>query len=354
MSPTPASTGFDALRQQPLQASGLPPRVLAALRLDHRETIGDLGASLAPGGKLDADNRALLDRVADWCSAAANGAPPILNLTEWLALFLPPRLVDAVQLHFALRETTASIALHESTLRDTGFKLGVTRERARQLLRLAFDTLRQPLPLLAAEPLFRHAENMLLASGGVLDAPTLAPRADAEWGGVSPVGALLLLSFLQPERIIRYRNFFSAFSSLLVDNAEKALRDQLAASGDFLPVSKIAADLPPAARPPAPISAAPLVLTLLRHLPDTLATCDGRAGLAARDGARLLRETLADLGESPLRILVETFNQRLYPECRRGSGYVRDALQRDPLVRKTAPGRYALPGGLQTDLPLDP
>ena len=71
-----------------------------------------------------------------------------------------------------------------------------------------------------------------------------------------------------------------------------------------------------------------------------------------REDAPRLREALAAAGEAPLRILADAFNARVQPECRRGSGYVRAALHGDPRVRRTAPGRYALPGGLQAGLPL--
>ena len=54
----------------------------------------------------------------------------------------------------------------------------------------------------------------------------------------------------------------------------------------------------------------------------------------------------------PLRALVAEFNARVFPECQRGSGTLRDALRRDPLVRKAGPDRYALPAGLQIPLPL--
>ena len=118
-------------------------------------------------------------------------------------------------------------------------------------------------------------------------------------------------------------------------------------------IAEIAAALPKSARPPGVPSAEPLLLALLRHMPDTFATRDGRCGFAARDGAELLRETLAATGEAPLRAIVDAFNGCLHPECRRGSGYVRDVLLHDPRVRKTAPGRYALPGGHQVDLQLE-
>lgn len=342
-----------ALRDAPLEASGLPRRILATLRAGGAEILADLGKPAPTATRLDADDRALLARVAAFVAVVCKEARlPPMNFKEWLALFLPPRLVDAVQLHFGLDNPAPRIALHEAKLSATGFKLGVTRERARQLLGLADDALRQALPLAAAEPLYRAAEDILREAGGVLDAAALARNGNPVWAEVSPVGAFLLLARLASGRIALYRGFFSIMSPNQLDCAEKALRDRLAVSRGLLAVADIAAGLPKSARPPGGASAEPLMRMLLRHLPDTLATRDDRAGLAGRDGAELLCEILAATGEAPLRTIVEAFNQHVYPECRRGSGYVRAALGRDPRVRKTAPGRYALPGGLQAALPL--
>ena len=346
-----AFSGFKVFRDAPLEASGLTRRILAVLRANSSEKLADLGKPVPAETKLDDDDRALLARVAAYVAGAGKEArlPPV-NFKGWLALFLPPRLVDAVQLHYGLDDPAAAIALHEAKLGDTGFKLGVTRERARQLLGLADDTLRQALPLAAAEPLYGAAAEILRAAGGVLTAAVLAQNKHPAWGQASPVGACLLLAHLVPGRIAVYRGFFSAFPPNLLDRAEKALRDRLNAAPGLASIADIAAGLPKSARPPGGISAEPLTSMLLRHLPDTLATRDGRAGLAGRDGAELLGEILAATGEAPLRILVETFNQRVQPECRRGSGYVRAVLGRDPRIRKAAPGRYALPGGLQAGL----
>lgn len=353
-SPRAPFPGADGLRHGALQTSGLPARILAVLRASGFMTLGDLCKPLPSGEKLDAGDRALLSRVAAYACDACEGHPPALRLSEWLGLFLSPRQADVVHLHYGLREPAASIALHESKLRDTGHKLGVTRERARQLLGLAFDSLRQALPLFAAEPLYRDAEKILHDAGGVLDSAALARRTDPGGEAASPVGAFLLLSQLVPGRIVLYRGFFSEFSATLVERAEKSLRDRLNAAHSLLPLSEIAASLPRSARPPGVPSAEPLLLALLRHLPDTLATRDGRAGLAARDAGELLCEILAATGEAPLRTLIDAFNGRLHPECRRGSGFVRATLQRDARIRRTSPGRYALPGGLQTGLPLRP
>jgi hypothetical protein len=153
VSPRPASPGPRPDPNAPLQASGLPPRIQAALRKAGAARIGDLARPLPPDALPDADDRALLQRVAAWCAAAGSGSgPPRLNLPEWLRLFLTPRLADA------LRTTSdwtsrGAIARLESTLRDTGFKLAYPRARP-PALQLAFDTLRRPVPLHAAEPLF--------------------------------------------------------------------------------------------------------------------------------------------------------------------------------------------------------
>lgn len=353
MSAAQNNAGAGIFRQAPLEASGLPPRILAALRAAGAAKLGDLCRPPPPCERLDADDRALLDRVAAWCRTACTGRPPRLNLLEWLRLFLPARLADVLQLHYGLDEPAAALALHEAKLRDTGFKLGITRERARQLIGLAFETLRQALPLHAAEPLFRAAEDDLHSAGGVLDAATLAARANPAWGGAAPVGAFLLLAQLLPGRITVYRGFFSLFSDIFLDRVEKALRDRLGQATGLLPISEIASGLLPNPAKPSRLPALePLLLALLRHAPDTLATRDGRGGLAARDATELLREALAPAGETSLPVLAAAFNARVYPECRRGSGFIRDTIRRDPRIHKTAPGRYALPGGHQPGLPL--
>ena len=102
--------GADGLCHGALQASGLPARILAALRAGGWATLGDLGRPLPAALPLDADDRALLARVAAYAGATCQGRPPALNLREWLALFLPPRLADAIELHFGLRDSAVALA----------------------------------------------------------------------------------------------------------------------------------------------------------------------------------------------------------------------------------------------------
>jgi hypothetical protein len=347
--PFPNSEG---LRHGSLQTSGLPARILAPLRAGGLSVLEDLCGPIPECPRLDINDRALLNRVLAFAHTVCDGAPPTLSLPEWLELFLPVRLVDTLQLHYGLQEPAAALSMHEARLRETGSRLGVSRERARQLIGLATGSLRQALPLYAAEPLFRMAQNILHAEGGVITPEALAQRNDPLWGGLSPVGGFLLLTQLVPGRLTLYRDFFSECTPKLIERAEFALRDHLTAQAGLAPIAHLAAALPRNAQPPGVPTAEPMLLALLRHLPDTFATRDGRCGFAARDGAVLLREILAATGESPLRLIGEAFNERVYPECRRGSGYIRDTLGRDEQIRKTSPGHYDLPGGLQTDLPL--
>lgn len=353
MSPLTPATGTAGLAKAALPASGLPARILAVLRANGFITLGDLRQPLPTGHPLDADDRAWLARVAAYATAACAQRPPPLNLREWLALFLPPRQADAIQLHFAFDDSSASLARHEIRLRETGFKLNVTRERARQLLGLAMTTLRQALPLLAAEPFYRAATAALQAGGGVLEAADVAAQTAPIWGGAAPVGALLLLVQLVPGRLIRYRDFFSLYAATAIERAEKAAVDRLAAALGLQPLATLAARLPKAARPAGASDLAPLLRALLQHRTDTLLTLTDRAGLATRDSPELLREILAANGEMSLRALTAAYNASLPPACQRGSGFIRAVVLHDPHIRKTAPSRYALPGGLQTHLPLD-
>jgi hypothetical protein len=345
VNPPNAGSDFALLRDAPMADAGLPPRIVAALAADGRAQIRDLCDLDSSPGQLDADDRSLLARVAQWCAAAERAAAPPLGLLDWIALFLPPRPADAVRLHYGLLDPLPALSAHDASLRDTAFKLGVTRERTRQILAAARHVLQCPLPLLAAAPLFRCAENALLAGGGALAPAAVAQLADAAWGDASPVGAFLLLSRLAPHRIAVYRELFSTLSPRDLERIELAARDAMAAANSLVSVHSLAADLR---------THPGLLPALLRRLPDVVATLDHRAGIAVRDASQLLREILVDLGESPLRRIVEAFNLRVHPESRRGSGFVRDALRRDPRVLKTAPARYALPGGLQTRLPLLP
>ena len=124
--------GADELSHGALQTSGLPARMLAVLRTSGLTTLGDLARPLPACERLDAGDRALLARVAAYANSACAGRPSPLNLLEWLGVFLTPRLADTIQLHYGLKESSSAIARHEARLRETGFKLSVSRERARQ------------------------------------------------------------------------------------------------------------------------------------------------------------------------------------------------------------------------------
>ena len=72
----------NVLRQEPLQASGLPARILALLHASEFTTLGDLCRPLPACDKLDADDRALLARIAAYVKAACTEDPPTLNLRD--------------------------------------------------------------------------------------------------------------------------------------------------------------------------------------------------------------------------------------------------------------------------------
>lgn len=353
MTPAPAIFLPGTLAAAPIPSSGLPPRIQTALRAHGIITLKDLTQPLPECKKMAAEDRALLERVADYIRhLPTHNAPPPLHLSEWLRLFLPPRQVDLLETHFGLQIVEDRPIWRVSTLQQTGNRLGISRERVRQLLRAAYATLSHPLPQWAAIPICRAVENVFQAAGGVMNRAQLEQQKNAVWAGYTPVGVFHLLAEWQPEKWTIYRGFFSLLPAARLEQAARALQDRLRRAGRLLTVAEIARDWPVQVQPPAPLSAEPLIRILARHASDILATVDGRIGLAARDGTELLRELLLTTGETSLRTLQAELNARLWPESRRGSGYIRDALQHAPRIRRTAPGRYALTGNIQTSFPL--
>ena len=184
----------------PVKNSGLPPRIQTALRARGITTLGQLSQPPPDCEKLSGDDRAWLARVAGYVRHLAGKTPPPLHLSEWLQLFLPPRQVEILETHFGLRPANDRPVWRASTLQQTGARFGITRERVRQLLRDARATLRRPLPLWAAGPIFHAMENALQAVGGVMDTAQLGVRK-ARHGRLPPIGVFHGLADLQPERV---------------------------------------------------------------------------------------------------------------------------------------------------------
>ena len=260
--------------------------------------------------------------------------PPPRSFADWLSAMLPERWRLAVTVRRALDGEGAAPALHERPLAQVGAELGVTRERARQILESALRVLSAPLAQRLADGLYESARGILEAGGGGLFPAEWVRAAEGNplWAGVSPAGALLVLHRAAPHRIGLYREMFTVLSAEELDRLDAQLRQALRQAGGLLPLGVLGNGM--AGR-------------LARRAPDLLALPDGRAGLMDRDAPRLLHEILLARGPLRLPLLAEAFNAKVFPESQRGPGRIRMWVLGDPAIRRLAPDVYGLAPGFQ-------
>lgn len=335
--------GTSAWATRPLADTGLPPRLLAVLRAAGCRTCGDWDAKpSAP----DFSNLPDADRA--WALRIATALRPLVRSSEappmpfarWLETLLPDRWHAASVHRRALDADGAALSLHEIPLARVGSALGITRERARQLLDLAHALLAAPLAQALAAPLYADARTALDASGGALSPAEWLQAAGVSplWADASPVGALLVLHDTAPSRITLHRGLFSSLAPAAADVLDTRLRDALRQADGLLPLGVL-----PGA-PPA------MYLRLARRMPDVIALRDGRAGWLDRDAPRLLREILLARGPRRLDSLAADYNALVHPESQRGIGLVRQWILADPAIRRLSPNLYTLAPGYQPSL----
>ena len=328
---------------RPLADTGLPPRFLAALRAAGCATCGqwDGGtAAFGAAGLPEEDVRwgeSVGRALRSLLEAERKRSPlPPAGVGGWLRAMLPDRWRLAVAERRALDGEGAAPALHERPLAQAGGRLGVTRERARQILEAARKMLSAPLAQRLADGLYGSARDILEPAGGAMFPGewTRAAERHPVWTGVSPTGALLVLHRAAPERIGFYRGLFTVRTAEELDRLDARLRQALRQAGGLLPLGTLGAAGATAGR-------------LARCAPDLLALRDGRAGLADRDAPRLLHEILLARGPLRLAVLAEAFNAMVFPESQRGLGRIRMWVLGDPGIRRLAPDVYGLAPGFQ-------
>ncbi len=265
-----------------------------------------------------------------------------MRFVEWLEGALPERWREAVWARRALDGEGGGVGLHEVALARVGEKLGVTRERARQILERAREALSGDAAQRAAEGLYGSVRAVLEGAGGAMMAGewAAAARTEVEWEGVSPTGALLVLHDAAPGRIGLRRGVFTVLGEEEADAVDARLRDALRRAGAAVPLGALSGT----------VGDARLLERLARSMPDALVLRDGRAGLLERDGPRVLREVLLARGDLRLDALASAYNATVFPECQRGVGKVRQWVLGDGAVERKGTGVYGLKAGYQAEL----
>lgn len=281
---------------------------------------------------------------------------PACALDRWLAETLRPRDAEALRHAYRLLEAPTASQSIPAPLRDIAAPLGVSRERARQLLARALSRLAESAaaPTPALDELLQSARALLRRAHGTLRRDDAIPAAPA-FGAAAPWPVLRLLADILPApAFLLHRDFLTLASADLADAAESYFLAALRAATTLLPLAELADAAPDAiadALPPRDRQA--LFAALALAIPGVVLTRDGRVALVDVGLPDLLCALLADRPDSTLSALVQAYNLLVFPRCQLGLGHVRLHLLRLPSVIRPTPNHYRLAEPHQPALPLN-
>ncbi len=328
----------------PVRGSGLPTRVVNGARLAGIQTVGQLRQkdneeliSLRAIGRISVRD---IERFFDLCRRMEDGTLVFITIQEVFDLFLDGEEMDILARRYGLLRTDYQASRNFMTLQEIGNELQLTRERIRQVEKIARSNLESRLAACCLQPFQLYLTAFINSRDKVASCDDARDLEGQSWlSGYNPCSILLLLHDLNPEAYAEYRGLFSTFPAELLQRVKAAALDQLEQQGRPVPCGEVLRAL----NGPAASWTSAALGKLLDHTEQVAAVRDGRYFLPAGASEVFLRE-LAEEVQRPIhyRALAARFNERLKPASRRGSGYILKLLNASPLFVKADRGYYDL------------
>lgn len=298
-------------------------------------------------------NRNYIDRLIRFLKSGFPAAAQALTFKGWLELFTFPNQAQVLSQRFLLNDELGT-TIRINSFADIGRALSISRERARQLLPQGIRALQCGLSQEAAKIMCAPLVARVKKGAGLLTLDELPDARAAMWGeGISPVGAVTLLSQVFPDRLGLYRGFFCAYPESTMALVEEQVRKCLMQAGGLISLSEVEMRIRKKTTGLHIHKLNRLLRVLLRHMPDILFSRHDQIGLQRRDmGAFLHGLMLREASATPMRLrtIVDVYNTAVWPESQKGIGHIQGALGRHPGITHPAPGFYAAAGTLQSAL----
>lgn len=327
--------------QWPLSECGLPPRISRALSALHLRTVHDLHTArraglrgIGPGGLRT------LDALLQLCDEIEAGAVQKMDALQIMERLLAGRSRELLALRYGLKSEFTPGAEASATLHEAGQRLGIVRERARQLESEARRILGTRPAQACLGQIRRQYEDCIDACGGIADGDEVRAAFPAgAMGGYHPAAFLRLCCDCQGWFAV-HRGLFSRFSKQALQEAEDLALREVGGAQSLLTIRDLAERIPwPAA---LPASAHERILArLLPRVPGIAVTLRGEVIGAAGGLPLLLAAHLAAHGPSDAAALFTAINAALLPGGRRSKQAIAVTLRRDPRFVALPAGRYA-------------
>lgn len=341
--------------QWPVEAAGLPTRVINSVHAAGIQTIGQLRAwSDAELLKLRSLGKVSLQQIHDFfalCERIEQSVQRFESVAEVIAIFLDQSQINVIGARYGLYQSDLRASRSWVTLQEIGNREDKTRERIRQIEDLGKQRLSSRLARVCLEPFYQFFAAFIHRRAGVVPAAGLAELQDSPGlGGVNPTGILLLLSDLAPDRITFHHGLFSVLPDDVLRRLETAARRVLERRPAPVPAEVLCAEMEPIEGGPDPASLRQAVPLILDHAPGIGAARDDRYFLYTTSVHPFLTEIMQPVS-SPVhyRQVAARFNEHVKPRSRRGAGYILEALNKNPDFRRIDRGMYALRSRTQTE-----
>jgi hypothetical protein len=321
---------LDAVALWPLSSCGLAPRVANALAASRVRRVTQLRALPRDGLRgIGPRGRQAVHDFLELCDGIETGAVQKLAPAAILSRLLPPRTCELLELRYGLRNELPPASGPCLTLHEAGLRLGLVRERVRQLEREARRLL-GALPARAAlAPLRLRFEACMEACGGIADEGDVAAALPAQALDGYHAAAFLRLCCDCQGWFSTHRSFFSRLPAGALRDVESAALRELSASRSLRTLRDLAARLPLPSALGAP-ERERLVTRLLPRVPRITATRAGEVFLYGSGLPALIEAHLKAHGPSEAGTIFNGINAALLPGGRKSLQVFLRILRNDP------------------------
>lgn len=332
----------------PVEEAGLPTRVINSVRAAEVQTIGQLRRwanadllDLRSLGKVSLDQ---INYFYTLCNHIENSMQRFSSIHEVLDIFLHVPQLRVMATRYGFHQTELKASRNWVTLQEIGNEEDKTRERIRQLEDLGKKRLRSRIASICLDPFFECFEAFIRQRSRAISVNDLFPMRNHEaLLDLNPASILLLLSDLQPERILFHNGFFSTLPLSTINHIEHQTHALLRASNIPVNIDILIKQLAPIQKLEGSGELRQATSVVIDHVPTIGATIDERYFLYDSSVKPFLMEIMKPM-ESPVhyRTITNRFNEQVKPLSRKGAGYILDTLNNCPGCTRVNRGIYTL------------
>jgi len=331
----------EVIERWPIAESGLPARVVNSCRLAGIGTVGELrardDAQLSALKSVGRSSIADIQSYFELCDAIQAGTLSFFKLQDVFDALLIAEEMEVLRGRYGFMRRDGRIDNKFMTLQEVGNQFRLTRERIRQVERSALLQLRSRLGQAYLHPFYTYLIAFIDHQGGVVSGEEVAQLRNQFWLGEDNPGAvMILLHDIDPSRYTWHRGLFSTLPADQLDEIERQAIEVLRQHSTPIRATQIAETLD--------VSNPAAAARIMRQSEVILTTRDERCMLEFNGADAFLAELMqaSANGSIHYRALATLYNEQVYTNSWRGSGFILRVLNQSTRFQQNGRGQYTL------------